>query len=291
MYCTQCGAEVSGDYCTYCGAKLLTVYNKAQGNKTMNIAEIDAATEADKPFYQKKWFYILAISVAVFGFVIIAMCIIDINKSNSGENQKEVSRNATTQSATIEGNKETYGIEDFCDIVEESCSIVNIYGHTVAYLKVIAKANVTIEVTLVAYDSNQNVIGKSTDSIVLTKGKTNYFRFSFSEDISEIAHVQTLSASATGDSFLTGERDAVEMVTYNQSGSYLYITLKQTGNDIGSFAKFKILYYKNNEIIGDDYGYFSLQAQNLNGKGSTDVVKVLNYSYMDFDKIEFIYEP
>lgn len=288
MYCTQCGAEVSGDYCTTCGAKLPTHYKMIREANQMNVIENEPDTMTEQPFYKKKLFYIIGIPVTILWIVIIAVIVNPNNTPDNNVNQKEIAQKTSTQSAAAESNKETFEHNSYYDIVEEART-VGILGNTVIYQKVMAKRDVTIEATLIAYDSNQNVIGKSTDSIILTKGKTNYFRFYFSEDISTAA-IQS-SAIAKEVSFLVGERNAVEMVAYNQSGSYLYITLKQTENDIGSFAKFKILYYKNNEIIGDDYGYLSLQAQNLNGKGSTDVVKVLNYNYMDFDKIEFIYEP
>lgn len=107
MYCTQCGAEVSGDYCTYCGAKLLTVYKKAQGNKTINVAELNAATEAGKPFYQKKWFYILAASVAIFWIAVIAIIISDMNKPVTVPNQSNKSNTEINRSVSTETNKIT----------------------------------------------------------------------------------------------------------------------------------------------------------------------------------------
>lgn len=39
------------------------------------------------------------------------------------------------------------------------------------------------------------------------------------------------------------ERNAVEMVWYDRSDDYLYITLKQTSDEVGYFAMFKLLLY------------------------------------------------
>lgn len=182
---------------------------------------------------------------------------------------------------------ESYESNKYYDIVEEA-TFENSIGYTIVVQKVIAKQNASIEATLLAFDTNGDVIGKSTDKITLTEGKANYFRFSFENDISK-ATIQS-SWKYEEDSFLIGERNAVEMVKYNQAGNDLYITFKQTGDDLGSFARFKLLFYKGNKIVDEDEGSFIVYAKNLSGKGSTDVASIWAYG-IEYDRIEYIFEP
>ena len=79
--------------------------------------------------------------------------------------------------------------------------------------------------------------------------KYNFFRHSFDSDVSS-ARIQ-----AKNDSFMTGERNAVEMVQYNMSGDDLYVTFEQTGDELGSFAKFKLLFYNGDQIVDTEDGY------------------------------------
>ena len=151
-----------------------------------------------------------------------------------------------------------------------------------------SKKNVSVSATLLAYASDGSVIGKSSDDITLTEGKYNFFRYSFDGDVSS-AQIQA-NAQAKNDSFMTGERNAVEMVQYNMSGEDLYVTFEQTGDELGSFAKFKLLFYKGDQIVDTEDGYFNIYAENLNGKGSTDVASIWVYG-IDYDRIEYIFEP
>ena len=43
-------------------------------------------------------------------------------------------------------------------------------------------------------------------------------------------------------------------------------------------------------IVDTEENYFSVSAQNLNGKGSTDVAEIWVYG-VDFDRVEYVYEP
>ena len=181
----------------------------------------------------------------------------------------------------------TYEHNDYYDIVETS-SFQNSIGTTIVIHKVLAKKNVSVSATLLAYASDGSVIGKSSDDITLTEGKYNFFRYSFDGDVSS-AQIQA-NAQAKNDSFMTGERNAVEMVQYNMSGDDLYVTFEQTGDELGSFAKFKLLFYKGDRIVDTEDGYFNIYAENLNGKGSTDVASIWVYD-TDFDRIEYVYEP
>lgn len=186
-----------------------------------------------------------------------------------------------------EKKENTYEQNEYYDIVE-TASFQNSIGYTIVIHKVLAKKNVSISSTLLAYGSDGSVIGKSSDDITLTEGQYNFFRYSFEGDISS-ANIQA-NAQAKKDSFMIGERNAVEMVQYNQSGSDLYITFKQTGDELGAFAKFKLLLYKGNQIVDTEDGYFNIYAKNLNGKDSTDVASIWVYG-TDFDRIEYVYEP
>ena len=181
----------------------------------------------------------------------------------------------------------TYEHNEYYDIVETS-SFQNSIGTTIVIHKVLAKKNVSVSATLLAYASDGSVLGKSSDDIVLTAGQNNFFRYSFDGDVSS-AQIQA-NAQAKNDSFMTGERNAVEMVQYNMSGDDLYVTFEQTGDELGSFAKFKLLFYKGDQIVDTEDGYFNIYAENLNGKGSTDVASIWVYG-TDFDRIEYVYEP
>lgn len=181
----------------------------------------------------------------------------------------------------------TYEHNEYYDIVETS-SFQNSIGTTIVIHKVLAKKNVSVSATLLAYAPDGSVIGKSSDDITLTEGKYNFFRYSFDGDVSS-AKIQA-NAQAKNDSFMTGERNAVEMLQYNMSGDDLYVTFEQTGDELGSFAKFKLLFYKGDRIVDTEDGYFNIYAENLNGKGSTDVASIWVYG-TDFDRIEYVYEP
>lgn len=186
-----------------------------------------------------------------------------------------------------EKSENTYEHNEYYDIVETS-SFQNSIGTTIVIHKVLAKKDVSVSATLLAYGSDGNVIGKSSDDIVLTAGQNNFFRYSFEGDISS-ASIQA-NAQAKKDSFMTGERNGVEMVQYNQTDDDLYITFKQNVDELDYFAKFKLLFYKGDKIVDTEDGYFNIYAENLNGNGATDVAKIWAYG-IDYDRIEYIFEP
>lgn len=184
-------------------------------------------------------------------------------------------------------NTDDYEHNDCYDIVE-TASITDSIGDTILIHKVLAKKNTSVSGTVLAYAPDGSVIGKSSDDIVLTEGEYNYFQYYFESDISN-ATLET-QAKAEKDSFMTGERDAVEMVQYNQSEDNLYITFKQKVDELDYFAKFKLLFYKGDKIVETEDGYFSTYAENLNGKDSTDVAEIWIFD-VDYDRIEYIFEP
>ncbi len=199
----------------------------------------------------------------------------------------EVSGQTQTQSEPEDAG--TYDKNIYYEIVETG-SYSNSIGATIIIHKVKAKADVSISSTCLAYASDGSVIGKSSDDIVLTDGEYNYFKYYFDRDCDVSNATFDWNAQPKKDSFMAGERKCVEMTKYNQTGDDLYLTLKQVGDDLGTFAKFKLLYYKGNTIVGSDDGYFSTYAENLGGKGTTDVAKIWVFGE-DFDKIEYIFEP
>lgn len=202
------------------------------------------------------------------------------------EEDTEAETSASDEPAA-EKTENTYEHNEYYDIVETS-SFQNSIGTTIVIHKVLAKKDVSVSATLLAYGSDGSVLGKSSDDIVLTAGQNNFFRYSFEGDISS-ANIQA-NAQAKNDSFMTGERNAVEMVQYNQTGDDLFITFKQNVDELDYFAKFKLLFYKGDKIVDTEDGYFSTYAENLNGNGATDVAKIWAYG-TDYDRIEYIFEP
>ena len=194
---------------------------------------------------------------------------------------------APTEPPSVDISGDSYEHNEYYDIVETAL-FKNSIGYSIIVHKVLAKKDASVASTMLAYDSEENVIGKSSDEIVLTKDKYNFFRYSFEADVANTT--TAVSAKIESDSYLVGPRNAVEMEKYNLSGTDLYITLNQVSDKLGSFAKFKLLYYKNDQIIDTDEGYFSIYAENLTGKGSTDVASIWAYG-IDFDRIEYIFEP
>lgn len=203
------------------------------------------------------------------------------------EEIKAESGNSTADEPVPENTENTYEHNEYYDIVEMA-SYQNSIGNIIVIHKLLAKKNISVSSTLLAYSPDRNVVGKSSDDITLTEGQYNFFRYSFESDISN-ASIQA-SVKAKEDSFMIGERNAVEMVQFNRSGTDLYITFKQVSNEIGSFSKFKLLFYKEDRIVGTEDGYFSTYAENLNGKDSTDVTKIW-VSGIDYDRVEYVFEP
>ena len=200
----------------------------------------------------------------------------------------DINTEKTTTDATPEINGEsTYEHNAYYDIVE-TATFINSIGNTIVIHKVLAKQNVFVSASLLAYGADGNVLGKGSDEITLTEGQYNYFRYYFDGDITN-ADVQP-NFNAKSDSFLTGERNAVEMVQYNQSEDHLYITFRQNVDELDYFAKFKILFYCGDQIVDSDYGYFNTYAENLNGKDTTDVAQIWTYG-INYDRIEYIFEP
>lgn len=181
----------------------------------------------------------------------------------------------------------TYNNNEYYDVVERSC-FINSSGNSFIVDKVLAKKNISVSSSCVALASDGSVVGKCDDTIILTVGQYNYFCYSFEGVLS--SETYKFNAHFEEDSPMIGERNAVEAIQVDRSGDELFITFKQTGNELSTFAKFKLLFYKNNEIVGTDEGFFSMSAPNLNGSGSTDVAQIWTYD-TDYDSVECYFEP
>lgn len=208
-----------------------------------------------------------------------------LNSESSSSKEDTLPKNDTVEPTVSDEN--TYEHNEYYDIVETSTYQDSI-GYTIIVHKVLAKKDVTISSTLLASLEDGSIIGKSSDDITLTEGEYNFFKYSFEGDISS-AQIQA-NAKSKSDSFLTGERKAVEMVKYNRANNDLFVTFEQTGDQLSSFSRFKLLLYKDDTIVGTENGHFSIYAENLNGKGTTDVAKFWVYG-IDFDRVEYIFEP
>ena len=192
----------------------------------------------------------------------------------------------TTEAPTVETEPQSYESNEFFDVVESAK--VEKYGYTTIIHKVIAKKTTSIESSAIAYDSNGDVIGKSSDTISLVEGQTNYFNYMFEGDISD-ENLEITAGELSYGLWSEGDIDAVKLVKWNKKNDNLYLSFEQTGQ-LGSFSKFKVLLYKDGKIVGAEYGYFDIYASNLTGVGSTDVAEIWVYGY-SFDDIEYIYEP
>jgi hypothetical protein len=215
----------------------------------------------------------------------------DTESEAASEESEDTEESSAEESESDEESADdaeiSYESNDYYDIVD-TATLTNSLGDTVIIHKVTAKQDVSLEATLIATSADGSVIGKTSDSITLTEGQSNYFRYFFEGDVSDAdiqAQVKTKSSS-----FGKGDSNAVEMVQYDQSDEDLYVTFKQVSDNLGAFARFKLLFYNGDQIVDAEDGYFSIYAENLDGKDTTDVAEIWVYG-IDFDSVEYIFEP
>ncbi len=206
-------------------------------------------------------------------------------KENEDKTDAQGSETDTEPSEKVDEG--TYEHNPYYDVVE-TASYKDSIGYTHLIHKVLAKQDISVDATVIAYGKDDKILGKSNDSVALTKDKYNYFSYTFEKDIKDARLDVTMNTS--DDKFTAGERNGVEMVKYQIDGHSLYITFKQVVDELGSFAKFKLLYYKGDKIVGTEDGYFNISAENLNGNGSTDVAELWIHEG-EFDKVEYVFEP
>ncbi len=199
----------------------------------------------------------------------------------------------TTSNANIRSDYDLTAIEtdnpyyhnDYYDIVEVA-TYSDRYGDQILVQKLIAKKNARINGNILVFDSNEDVIGKKTTEIELIAGQANFFKYSFDTDISNA----TFQMKYTATDVSKDNEIGVEMVKYNVSDDTLFVTFKQLCDDVG-YAEYKFLFYKDGKIVGSTYSsYFSVYAKNLDGKGTVDVIEE-SVRGIDFDTLEYYYEP
>ena len=213
----------------------------------------------------------------------------EINSSSGDGSKKDHEGTGNPSASVSQGKVEeidgSFTSNQYYDVVEEGTYTSS--GYTSMIYKVLAKQNITMDAQMLAYSPEGNVIGKSSSDITLTEGEYNYFKFMFDSDVADATFEASVKAQ---DTHSDGDRNAIEMVDYNVSGDDLYITFRQVSDNPGTFAKYKILFYSGEQIVGDEEGFFSVYADNLSGKDSTDVAKIWVYG-KTFDRIEYMYEP
>ena len=292
-------------------------------NKEFNESKPQYQPDPPEPYslWKKTWKYV-AVGVVCFLFGLsITTCransIAERNRDLSAENRKlkKAIENTPAETvlvpytvpvpvatASIQPSKEaapvtdapaaepsstgTYENNDYYDIVETALIDRSIPYTTVIH-KVLAKKNATISSNLIAYDADGNVIDKSSDTIILTEGQYNFFRYTFSDDVSN-ANIQA-SIQAKKAPFVDAMRNGVEMLQYNRNGKELYITFQQNIDDL-KFSRYKLIFYQDDKIVETEEGTFNFNAENLNGKGTTDVAEIGIYGF-DYDRFEYIYQP
>ena len=225
-----------------------------------------------------------------------------IYSSDSEEETTEVTE--TTEAPTTEAETETtteaaaaaedanrsYENNDYYETIQ-AAAYKNELGQVIVIHKVRAKQNATVTGTFIFNASDGSVIGKSTDEIVLTAGEANYFRYEYTFDrsYSDTSYKASFKAEPTSD-ILIGSRNAVEAVQYDHSGDTLYVSFHQVEDGLGAFAKFKLLFYNGDELVGDKEGFFNIYASNLTGKDTTDVAAI-PVGDLTFDRVEYAFQP
>ena len=106
--------------------------------------------------------------------------------TTTAEEEKTEAETSAPNEPAEEKAENTYEHNEYYDIVETS-SFQNSIGTTIVIHKVLAKKDVSVSATLLAYGSDGNVIGKSSDDIVLTAGQNNFFRYSPLRNCSHIS--------------------------------------------------------------------------------------------------------
>ncbi len=165
----------------------------------------------------------------------------------------------------------------------------------VMIVKVRGKQNCKAKLELTLFGEDDRVLTILDDTITLTEGEENYFSYVLDPDSLSLEDGEKWrlesSFTATEDFTPEGQRKAVELENYNMSGDNLYLTFKQTGDEVGYLSKFKLLFYKDDQLIHSDDEYFCMYVDGLVNKGDTDIAELYMYRGKDFDRLEYFYEP
>lgn len=214
----------------------------------------------------------------------------EIRETSGESSESEYTFHADTppyEDYSDNGDEGAYRDNPYFTVTEEG-SYRNSINYTFFVHKVHSKQNVRIDSGMIAYSPDGKVIGKSSATADLTEGEDNYLLYAFDVDVTGATFVNNYNSFKPSST--AGQRDAVEMTDYNISGGYAYVSLRQVSDGMGSFAKYKLLLYHNDSIVGTDDGYYSITAKGLNKKGAVDVLKI-RLRDKEVDRIEFIFEP
>lgn len=188
-----------------------------------------------------------------------------------------------TPTPTEEPANYTYESNQYFDVVDSYTYKRG--GYTYIIDKVLGKQNnMHVDLTMLIYDKDDDVIEKCTPDVIVNKGYYNFITYWIeSEDYDHHSISYTASSSWHG-----GDPDPVKMVKYKKKDKKVLITFEQTGQ-IGSFASFKLLFFKDGKVVYHGSWYFDVYVKQLNGVGSVDVAEISLSS--DFDTVEYYYDP
>ena len=177
--------------------------------------------------------------------------------------------------------------EDYFEVTD-TLTYQNSFGETVLVRKVLAKQDAALISTASLTNGSGQSAGNPTDRIILSEGEYNYFRYIFPEGIPDGAAPEFSEFRSVEPA--RGANHAVELAEWKLEDHDLKMTVRQTAEPLSRESRFKLLFYKEGSLVGDEYGLFSLNTDALQGSGSEAELDLMLLE-TDFDDIEFYYEP
>lgn len=199
-----------------------------------------------------------------------------------------VDNNKTTDDTLKPSSKGVPKLKDSSEYEVVGSYTYEYFGYRHFIYLVDAKKTAEIELKLLIKDKKGNVLDTAEDRISLTKGKKNYFDLVFKDEFFDSDNSYTLTSKSV-TSYHKGAEDAAKVTNYNKSDNTLYITVKQTNEDLGSFAELKMLFYKGDKLIYSEDCFYDVYAEDLEHKGDEAIMGVSIYG-VDYTSIEFYYE-
>lgn len=177
--------------------------------------------------------------------------------------------------------------EDYFEVTD-TLTYQNSFGGTVIIRKVLAKQDAALISTVSFQGADRRSLNNSSDRIVLTEGEPNYFRYILPDGIPEGEEPEFKEHLSIGGGSRT--KNAVELISWSQDESGLNLNVRQNAEQLSPEARFKLLFYKEGQLVYDEFGVFAMNTDELKGPGSEASLTVLLVE-TDFDDIEFYYEP
>ena len=162
------------------------------------------------------------------------------------------------------------------------------YGYQYLIYVVEAKKTVDVDLKLVIKDKNGDILDTCESSVSLTKGKKTYFSLCTESKYINSNNKYTLTTKSSTP-FWSGAEDAVKVTKYNKSGDYLYVTVKQTKEDLGTFAQLKMLFFNGDKLVNAEDCFYTVYADDLEHKGDESIMSIWIYG-ITYTSIEFYYE-